>query len=42
MQDLVRDWRRWSLGERVLAVTMIGSLLAIPTLLLLMRHLVAY
>jgi len=42
MQDLVRDWRRWSLGERVLAVTMAISLLAIPTLLLLMRQLVAY
>jgi hypothetical protein len=42
MQDLMRDWHRWNLGERVLAVTMVISLVAIPTLLLMMRHLAAY
>ena len=42
MQDLVRDWRRWNLGERVLAVVMALSLLMVPLLLMLMRHLVAY
>ena len=41
MQDLVRDWRRWTLAERVIAVILALSLLTVPVLLTLMRHLVA-
>jgi hypothetical protein len=41
MQDLVRDWRRWTLAERVLAVAMALSLIAVPALLAVMRQLAA-
>ncbi len=33
MQDLVRDWRRWTVGERVLAVVMVVALLLSPAVL---------
>ncbi len=35
MQDLVRDWRRWSLAERVLALLMVTALLVTPAVLTL-------
>ena len=30
MRDLAADWRRWSAGERVLAVVVMGALIGLP------------
>lgn len=35
MRDLVADWKKWSRGERVLAVLVTLTLLALPLGLLL-------
>jgi hypothetical protein len=35
MHDLVSDWKKWSRGERLLAVLMTSSLIALPLGLLL-------
>ena len=34
MRDWVEDWRRWSTGERVLAVTLALLLIGAPLVLL--------
>ncbi|HUH83960.1 MAG TPA: hypothetical protein VLX85_05090 [Stellaceae bacterium] len=31
-QDLLRDWRRWSAIERVLATTLVAALASLPLL----------
>jgi len=38
MQDFVRDWRRWSVAERVLAVLMAVALVATPAVLGLLHQ----
>ena len=38
MQDFVRDWRRWSVAERVLAVLMAVALVAAPAVLGLLHQ----
>jgi hypothetical protein len=30
MRDLVADWKRWSAGERVLAMILISILIGLP------------
>ena len=35
MRDFVADWKRWSRGERVLAVVVTGMLVLLPLGLLL-------
>jgi hypothetical protein len=30
MRDLAADWRRWSAGERVLAIVVMGALIGLP------------
>ncbi len=35
MQDLVADWKKWTRSERVFAVLITGTLLALPLGLLI-------
>jgi len=38
MRDLVADWKRWSLSERLLAVIVTVLMVAVPLGLLLTTH----
>jgi hypothetical protein len=35
MHDLIADWNKWSRAERVLAILVTGTLIALPLCLLL-------
>ncbi|HEX6440636.1 MAG TPA: hypothetical protein VF007_00510 [Stellaceae bacterium] len=38
MRDVISDWKRWSRGERVLAIVVTAVLAALPLSLLLNLH----